>query len=111
MMEDSAYKLSKRKVTISTSGVVPAINKMKGLTEASLAVSLHAPNDELRSQIMPINKKYPINVLLDSVRSYMESLSDKRVLGRVHLIKGINDHRQHARDWRNSWILFLVKSI
>ena len=99
MMEDSAYGLSKRKVTISTSGVVPAINKMKGLTEASLAVSLHAPNDELRSQIMPINKKYPINVLLDSVRSYMESLSDKRVpLVEYTLIKGINDHRQHARD-------------
>ena len=112
MMEDSAYGLSKRKVTISTSGVVPAINKMKGLTEASLAVSLHAPNDELRSQIMSINKKYPINVLLDSVRSYMESLSDKRVpLVEYTLIKGINDHRQHARDLAELWVLFLVKSI
>ena len=110
MMEDSAYGLSKRKVTISTSGVVPAINKMKGLTEASLAVSLHAPNDELRSQIMPINKKYPINVLLDSVRSYMESLSDKRVpLVEYTLIKGINDHRQHARDLAELLVSFPCK--
>ena len=68
MMEDSAYGLSKRKVTISTSGVVPAIKKMKGVTEVSLAVSLHAPNDRLRSEIMPINKKYSINELLASYR-------------------------------------------
>ena len=99
MMEDSAYGLSKRRVTISTSGVVPAIKKMNGLTEASLALSLHAPNDRLRSQIMPINKKYPIAELLSSVKSYMESLSDSRVpLIEYTLIKGINDHRQHARD-------------
>lgn len=99
MMEDIAYGLSKRKVTISTSGVVPAINKMIGLTEASLAISLHAPNDELRNQIMPINRKYPISELLQSVKSYMASLSDNRVpLIEYTLIKGVNDHRQHARD-------------
>ena len=99
MMEDIAYGLSKRKVTISTSGVVPAINKMIGLTEASLAISLHAPNDGLRNQIMPINRKYPISELLQSVKSYMASLSDNRVpLIEYTLIKGVNDHRQHARD-------------
>ena len=99
MMEDIAYGLSKRKVTISTSGVVPAINKMIGLTEASLAISLHAPNDGLRNQIMPINRKYPISELLRSVKSYMASLSDNRVpLIEYTLIKGVNDHRQHARD-------------
>ena len=99
MMEDIAYGLSKRKVTISTSGVVPAINKMIGLTEASLAISLHAPNDVLRNQIMPINRKYPIAELLQSVKSYMASLSDNRVpLIEYTLIKGVNDHRQHARD-------------
>jgi len=99
MMHDSAYGLSKRKVTISTSGVVPAIEKMKDFTEASLAVSLHAPNDELRSQIMPINKKYPIAELLKAVRGYMDSLKDKRVpVIEYTLIKGVNDHRQHARD-------------
>ena len=99
MMHDSAYGLSKRKVTISTSGVVPAIEKMKDFTDASLAISLHAPNDELRSQIMPINKKYPIAELLQAVRGYMESLKDKRVpVIEYTLIRGVNDHRQHARD-------------
>ena len=99
MMHDSAYGLSKRKVTISTSGVVPAIEKMKDFTDASLAISLHAPNDELRSQIMPINKKYPIAVLLKAVRGYMDSLKDKRIpVIEYTLIRGVNDHRQHARD-------------
>ncbi len=99
MMEDCAYGLSKRKVTISTSGVVPAIDRLKDYTDASLAISLHAPNDELRSQIMPINKKYPIKELLRSVQGYMDSLSDRRVpVIEYVLIAGINDHRQHARD-------------
>ena len=99
MMDDCAYGLSKRKVTISTSGVVPAIDRLKDYTDASLAVSLHAPNDELRSQIVPINKKYPIKELLRSVQSYMDSLSDKRVpVIEYTLIAGVNDHRQHARD-------------
>lgn len=99
MMDDCAYGLSKRKVTISTSGVVPAINRMKDYTDASLAVSLHAPNDELRSEIMPINNRYPIAELLDSVRGYMSSLPDRRVpVIEYTLIKGVNDHRQHARE-------------
>ena len=99
IMEDCAYGLSKRKVTISTSGVVPAINRLKDYTDASIAVSLHAPNDELRSQLVPINKKYPIAMLLDSVKGYMESLNDKRVpVIEYTLIAGVNDHRQHARE-------------
>ncbi len=99
MMDDCAYGLSKRKVTISTSGVVPAIDRLKDFTDASLAVSLHAPNDELRSQIMPINRRYPIADLLASVRGYMESLPDRRVpVIEYTLIKGVNDHRKHARE-------------
>ncbi|MDP3521321.1 MAG: 23S rRNA (adenine(2503)-C(2))-methyltransferase RlmN, partial [Hydrogenophaga sp.] len=99
MMEDQAYGLSKRRVTISTSGVVPAIDRLKEFTDASLAVSLHAPNDELRSQIVPINKKYPIKELLRSVTGYMDSLSDRRVpVIEYTLIAGVNDHRQHARE-------------
>lgn len=99
MMEDVAYGLSKRKVTISTSGVVPAIDRLKDFTDASLAISLHAPNDTLRSQIMPINRKYPIKELLRSVKGYMDSLSDNRVpVIEYTLIAGINDHRQLARD-------------
>ena len=99
MMDDCAYGLSKRKVTISTSGVVPAIERLQDFTDASLAISLHAPNDELRSKIMPINRRYPIAQLLASVRSYMESLPDRRVpVIEYTLIKGVNDHRQHARE-------------
>ena len=99
MMEDCAYGLSKRKVTVSTAGVVPAVLAMKHRTEASLAVSLHAPDDELRSRIMPINRKYPIAELLNAVREYMASLPDKRVpLIEYTLISGVNDHRRHARD-------------
>lgn len=99
MMDDNCYGLSKRRVTISTSGVVPALDRLKDFTDASLAVSLHAPNDELRSQIVPINRKYPIRELLRSVNGYLESLPDSRVVTIEYiLINGVNDHRQHARE-------------
>ena len=110
MMDDCAYGLSKRKVTISTSGVVPAIERLKDFTDASLAISLHAPNDELRSKIMPINRRYPIAQLLASVRSYMESLPDRRVpVIEYTLIKGVNDHRQHARELAELLLTFPCK--
>jgi len=97
MMDDNAYGLSKRRVTISTAGVVPAIDKLKYHTDASLAVSLHAPNDELRNQIVPVNRKYPISELLRSVADYMASLPDKRVpVIEYTLISGVNDQKQHA---------------
>lgn len=99
MMEDNCYGLSKRRVTISTSGVVPALDRLKDYTDASLAISLHAPNDELRSQIVPINRKYPIRELLRSTNAYLASLTDSRVATIEYiLIAGINDHRQHARE-------------
>jgi 23S rRNA (adenine2503-C2)-methyltransferase len=99
MMDDNCYGLSKRRVTISTSGVVPAIRRLHEFTDASLALSLHAPNDELRSQIVPINRKYPIAELLESVRGYMDTLRDSRVTTIEYiLIAGVNDHRQHARE-------------
>lgn len=99
MMEDRAYGLSKRRVTISTAGVVPAIDRLKDYTDASLAISLHAPNDELRSQIVPLNKKYPIKELLRSAAAYMSTLGERRVaVIEYTLIAGVNDHRQHARE-------------
>ncbi|MEX1197456.1 MAG: 23S rRNA (adenine(2503)-C(2))-methyltransferase RlmN [Pseudohongiellaceae bacterium] len=99
MMEDNAYGLSKRRVTISTSGVVPAIDRLAGRTQASLALSLHAPNDALRDELVPLNRKYPIARLLDSVRGYMASLPDKRVpLIEYTVMASVNDHRQHARE-------------
>jgi 23S rRNA (adenine2503-C2)-methyltransferase len=99
MMDDNAYGLSKRRVTISTSGVVPAIERLHEHTDASLALSLHAPNDALRDQIVPINRKYPIKPLLASVKGYLEQLTDSRVATIEYiLISGVNDHRQHARE-------------
>jgi 23S rRNA (adenine2503-C2)-methyltransferase len=99
MLEDNCYGLSKRRVTLSTSGVVPGLDRMRDYTDVSLAISLHAPNDELRSQIVPINRKYPIKELMRSVKGYLASLPDKRsVTVEYILIAGVNDHRQHARE-------------
>lgn len=100
MLEDLAYGLSKRRVTLSTSGVVPALDRLAGVSEVSLAVSLHAPNDELRNQLVPINRKYPIAELLASCRNYMAAQSDKNRVVTIEytLIKGVNDQESHARE-------------
>lgn len=100
MMDDFAYGISKRRVTLSTAGVVPALDRLAGLGEASLAISLHAPNDELRSRLMPINRRYPIRTLLDSARRYMAAQADtKRVVTVEYtLIKGVNDSVELARE-------------
>jgi len=100
MLEDLAYGLSKRRVTLSTSGVVPALDKLAKVSEVSLAISLHAPNDELRSQLVPINRKYPIAMLLQSARNYIDAQSDKKRVVTVEytLMAGINDQQEHARD-------------
>jgi 23S rRNA (adenine2503-C2)-methyltransferase len=100
MMEDLAYGLSKRRVTLSTSGVVPALDKLAKVSEVSLAVSLHAPNDALRSELVPINKRYPISVLLESARNYIDAQTDnKRVVTIEYtLIKGVNDQVEQARE-------------
>ena len=100
MMEDLAYGLSKRRVTLSTSGVVPALDRLAKVSEVSLAVSLHAPNDALRNQLVPINRKYPIAVLLESCRNYIAAQTDtKRVVTVEYtLIAGVNDQREHARE-------------
>jgi len=100
MLEDLAYGLSKRRVTLSTSGVVPALNRLAEVSEVSLAVSLHAPNDELRNQLVPINRKYPIAMLLESCRNYMAAQSDKNRVVTIEytLIEGVNDQCEHARE-------------
>jgi len=99
MMDDNCYGLSKRRVTVSTSGVVPGIRRMREFTDASLALSLHAPNDALREQLVPLNRRYPIREVLASVRDYLDSLQDSRVVTIEYiLINGVNDHRQHARE-------------
>ncbi len=103
MMEDLAYGLSKRRVTLSTSGVVPALDRLAEVSEVSLAVSLHAPNNELRNELVPINRKYPIEILLESCRNYMAAQKDKSRVVTVEytLIAGVNDHPEQARELAN----------
>ena len=99
MMDDNAYGLSKRKVTLSTSGIVPKIADLGKVTDVALTISLHAPNDELRNKLVPINKKYPIKDLIDSVKRYVEGCSDKRVTTIEYiLIEDINDSLELADE-------------
>jgi len=99
MMEDNAYGLSKRRVTLSTAGVVPAIDKLGEVTDVSLAVSLHAPNDELRDVLVPVNKKYPIVELIAACNRYLEKLNDKRVITIEYtMMEGVNDLPEHAKQ-------------
>ncbi len=98
MCDDYAYALSKRRVTISTAGVVPAMEKLVYETDVALAVSLHAPNDALRDQLVPINRKYPISRLLSACRSYVEGHKSRKITFEYVMLKGINDNMQHARE-------------
>ncbi|KZX82108.1 23S rRNA (adenine(2503)-C(2))-methyltransferase RlmN [Oleiphilus sp. HI0009] len=99
MMDDLAYGISKRRLTVSTAGVVPAIDKMSEVTDASIAISLHAPNDELRNELVPVNKKYPIDVLMTSVKNYLSGLPDKRKATIEYtLLAGVNDRKEHAQQ-------------
>ena len=98
MIDDHAFGLSKRRVTVSTAGVVPGIQKLQQYTDVSLAISLHAPTDELRNVLVPINKKYPIAELMDACREYVEHLGPARKLVIEYtLMRGVNDQTQHAK--------------
>ncbi len=97
MMDDNAYGLSKRRVTLSTSGVVPMMDKLGDVTDVSLAVSLHAPNDELRNQLVPLNKKYPLKELIAATNRYLGKLPDKRKATIEYtMIDGVNDSMECA---------------
>lgn len=99
MMDDNAYNLSKRRVTLSTAGVVPAIDRLSKVTDVSLAISLHAPNDKLRDELVPVNQKYNIDALLDACNRYLDGLADKRVITMEYtMIDGVNDQIEHARE-------------
>ena len=102
IMDDMAFGLSKRKVTISSSGVVPAIEKLSRYTDCSLAISLHAPNDVLRDQLVPINRRYPIDTLLAACRKYLNTLGPHRkLLFEYTLIDHVNDQTSHAQELAN----------
>ena len=100
MCDDLAYGLSKRKVTLSTSGVVPALDKLAELSDVSLAISLHAPNDEIRDKIVPLNRRYPIDKLLSSARAYIDAQTDKKRVVTIEytLLAGVNDQVEHAQE-------------
>ena len=100
MLDDFAYGLSKRRVTLSTSGVVPALDMMREKIDVALAISLHAPNDELRDEIMPINKKYNIKMLMDSVHKYLEvsNANHGKVTIEYVLLDHVNDGTEHAHQ-------------
>jgi 23S rRNA (adenine2503-C2)-methyltransferase len=98
MLDDYAYGLSRRRVTLSTSGVVPNIRKLKDTLPVALAVSLHAPNDELRSRIMPVNDAYPIATLLEACREYLEVSPRDFITFEYVMLAGVNDSPEQARE-------------
>ena len=99
MQHQNAYGLSKRRITLSTSGIVPEIEKLASRTDVSLAISLHAANNTLRDEIVPINKKYPLDKLLNSCKKYLKNKSKRRTITIEYiLIDGVNDSIEHAKE-------------
>lgn len=100
MLDDFAYGLSKRRVTLSTSGVVPALDNLSKMIDVALAISLHAPNDELRDEIVPINKKYNIKMLMDSVNRYLSvsNANHGKVTIEYVMLDHVNDGVEHAHQ-------------
>jgi len=97
LMDDFAYGLSKRRVTVSTSGVVPALDRLKEVSDVALALSLHAPTDELRDELVPLNKKYPIREVLDACKHYLDGDTRRKVTIEYVMLEGVNDKPEHAR--------------
>lgn len=107
MMDDFAYGLSKRRVTVSTAGVVPAIDRLGDVLDMRLAVSLHAPDDELRDSLVPLNRKYPLQQLMAACRRFIDKQSARsRITFEYVLLDGVNDSDRHAQELVN-----LVKGI
>jgi 23S rRNA (adenine2503-C2)-methyltransferase len=98
MLDDLAYGLSKRRVTLSTAGVIPLLDRLHAACPVSLAVSLHAPNDALRDQLVPLNKKYPIAELLAACKRYVADEPRRRVTFEYVMLAGVNDSPEHARQ-------------
>ncbi|MDX1528697.1 MAG: 23S rRNA (adenine(2503)-C(2))-methyltransferase RlmN, partial [Gammaproteobacteria bacterium] len=97
MLEDFAYMLARKRVTLSTAGVVPGIDRLSERCPVSLAVSLHAPNDELRNELVPLNKSYPIAELLDACRRYAAKNPRQKITFEYVMLDGVNDSPEHAR--------------
>jgi 23S rRNA (adenine2503-C2)-methyltransferase len=97
-LDDLGYDLSRRRVTLSTSGLVPQIYKLAEECNVALAVSLHAPNDELRNELVPINRIHPIAELLDACWHYLERQNGRSITFEYVMLDGINDRPEHARQ-------------
>jgi len=103
MLDDFAYGLSKRRVTLSTSGVVPMLDKLTQTMDVALAVSLHAPNDALRNELVPINKKYPLAELMAACKRWLlhhqgKEIGRRKVTMEYVMLDGVNDQPEHARQ-------------
>lgn len=98
MLDDHGYGLSRRRVTVSTSGVVPMIDRLANDQPVALAVSLHAPNDSLRDKLVPLNRKYPLTELLDACRRYLTAAPRDFITFEYCMLAGINDLPEHARQ-------------
>lgn len=103
MRDEFGYALSKYRVTVSTSGVVPGIEELAKKTDVALALSLHAPNDVLRTQLVPLNKKYPLKMVLDACQTYVQLKADRKrhVTMEYVMLKGVNDKPEHAKQLIN----------
>lgn len=97
MMDDFTFGLSKRRVTISTSGIVPAMHRLNEVCDVSMAVSLHAANDELRNELVPINQKYPLKELMAACREYAKQGPRKHITFEYVMLAGINDSAKDAK--------------
>jgi 23S rRNA (adenine2503-C2)-methyltransferase len=97
MQDDLAYMVSKYRVTISTSGIVPALRSLRGLSDVSLAVSLHAPDNALRDQLVPINRKYPLEELVPACREFVKGDKRRKVTWEYVMLDGVNDSLAHAK--------------
>ncbi|MEO7433064.1 MAG: 23S rRNA (adenine(2503)-C(2))-methyltransferase RlmN [Dokdonella sp.] len=98
MRDDFGFGLANKRVTLSTAGLVPMIDKLGEVADVSLAVSLHAPNDELRSELVPLNRKYPIAELLDACARYAARRTRAMITFEYTMLKGVNDKPEHARE-------------
>jgi 23S rRNA (adenine2503-C2)-methyltransferase len=98
MLDDNAYGLSRRRVTLSTSGIVPAIDRLRDACPVALAVSLHAPDDALRDALVPINRKYPLAELLAACRRYLERAPRDFITFEYVMLEGVNDGAEQARQ-------------
>ena len=106
MLDDNAYGLSRRRVTVSTSGLVPVMDRLRDECPVALAVSLHAPNDKLRDELVPINQKYPLKDLMAACQRYLEKAPRDFITFEYVMLDGINDSDAHARE-----LLALVKHV